>query len=191
MHVNWHRQEIVFKIVYYGPGLCGKTTNLEYIHSHLDPSLRGDLISLKTREERTLYFDFLQLELGRLKGKKPRFQLYSIPGQAYYDFSREIILRDVDAVVFVVDSQKARMDDNLHMLLDLEQKLNRQKRSLESVPWVLQYNKRDLPEIESVANLQSRFNFLNVPYFEAVAIRGKGVFETLREVVQIVVKRVV
>jgi len=189
MHVDWHRHEIIFKVVYYGPGLGGKTTNLEYIHSHLDPNLRSDLISLKTKDDRTLYFDFLQLELGRIKGKKPRFHLYTIPGQIRYSFSRQIVLRDADAVVFVADSQKARMEENLLMLLDLEERLIAQNRSLEDFPWVLQYNKRDLPEIESIYNLQKKLNFLNVPSYEAVAVRGIGVFETLSGVIQYVLKK--
>ena len=186
MHFDKLQDEIVFKIVYYGAGLCGKTTNLEFIHSHLDPSLRGNLITLKTKEDRTLYFDFLQLELGRIKGKKPRFHLYTIPGQVYYGFSRKLLLRGADAVVFVVDSQKARMEENLKTLEDLELKLNIYKQSLETFPWIIQYNKRDLPGVESIKGLQQKINFLNVPHYEAVASDGQGVLETLRGTINMV-----
>ncbi|MBN2355445.1 gliding-motility protein MglA [candidate division KSB1 bacterium] len=190
MHIDWLRQEIIFKIIYYGPGLGGKTTNLEYIHAHLDPKLRSKLISLKTRDERTLYFDFLELSIGRIKGKKPRFHLYTIPGQQYYHMSRKIVLRGADAIVFVVDSQKARRVENLAALMDLETKLIQQQKTLAELPWVLQYNKRDLTDIESVAALQGKLNFLSVPHYEAVASQGVGVFETLRGVVQLLVQKV-
>jgi len=188
MHIDWLRQEIIFKIIYYGPGLSGKTTNLEYIYAHLPPQLRSKLISLKTQDERTLYFDFLELNLGRIKGKKPRFHLYTIPGQQYYHLSRKIVLRGADAVVFVADSQKARRQENLAALADLEKKLIQQKKSLASIPWVLQYNKRDLPDCEPITALESTINFLHVPYFEAIALRGNGVFETLRGVMQLLIQ---
>jgi len=190
MHVDWLRQEIIFKIVYYGPGLGGKTTNLKHLHAHLDPAVRSELIVLKTSDERTLYFDFLQLELGRLKGKKPRFHIYTVPGQARYAYGRSIIIRDSDAVVFVADSQRARMDDNLSSMLDLEIKLNRQQRTLGEFPWVMQYNKRDLPNIENLSTLQRRLNFLNAPWYEAVATSGLGVFETLRGAIQLLISKI-
>ena len=189
MFIDRLRDEVIFKIVYFGPGLGGKTTNLEYIYSHIDPRLRGNLISLKTKEDRTLYFDFLQVELGRIKGKKPRFHLYTIPGQAYYNFSRKIVLKGADAVVFVADSQKERVEDNLYALEDLEKKLIRQNTSLAAFPWIIQYNKRDLPNIEKVKNLQVQLNFLNVPSFEAIAIYGTGVFETLRGAIRMVISK--
>ncbi|OGC01867.1 gliding-motility protein MglA [candidate division KSB1 bacterium RBG_16_48_16] len=189
MFIDRLRDEVIFKIVYFGPGLGGKTTNLEYIYSHIDPRLRGNLISLKTKEDRTLYFDFLQVELGRIKGKKPRFHLYTIPGQAYYNFSRKIVLKGADAVVFVADSQKERVEDNLYALEDLEKKLIRQNSSLAAFPWIIQYNKRDLPNIEKVKNLQVQLNFLNVPSFEAIAIYGTGVFETLRGAIRMVISK--
>jgi signal recognition particle receptor subunit beta len=189
MHVDLLRQEIYFKIIYYGPGLGGKTSNLEFIHAHLDPGLRGNLITLKTKEERTLYFDFMQVELGRINGKKPRFHLYTIPGQVHYGFSRKILLQGADAVVFVADSQRGRMDENLSTLADLEKKLIRQGQTLGSMPWVLQYNKRDLPDVESINQLQTKLNFLKVPYFEAVAVKGRGVFETLRTAIQLVLAK--
>lgn len=190
MFVNWALQEVNLKIVYYGPGLSGKTTNLEFIYHKLDPSLRGDLITLKTREERTLYFDFLQLEVGRIKGMKPKFNLYTIPGQVYYSYSRKIILRGVDGVVFVADSQADRMTENLDSLMDLEQNLIENGHSLESFPWVLQYNKRDLPRVIPINELNAKLNFHRVPVVEAVASRGAGVMETLKSAIQGVVGRV-
>jgi signal recognition particle receptor subunit beta len=190
MFVNWALQEVNLKIVYYGPGLSGKTTNLEFIYHKIDPSLRGDLITLKTREERTLYFDFLQLEVGRIKGMKPKFNLYTIPGQVYYSYSRKIILRGVDGIVFVADSQADRMTENLDSLMDLEQNLIENGFSLDSFPWVLQYNKRDLPKVLPVSELNAKLNFHGTPTVEAVAARGIGVLETLKTAIQGVVGRV-
>lgn len=187
MFVNWAFQEINLKIVYYGPGLSGKTTNLEYIYHKIDPSLRGELITLKTREERTLYFDFLQLEVGRIKGMKPKFNLYTIPGQVYYAYSRKIILRGVDGIVFVADSQPDRMTENLDSLMDLEQNLIEDGLTLEEFPWVLQYNKRDLPRALSTAELNAKLNFHKVQAIEAVASKGHGVLETLKLAIQGVV----
>jgi signal recognition particle receptor subunit beta len=190
MFVNWALQEVNLKIVYYGPGLSGKTTNLEYIYHKIDPSLRGDLITLKTREERTLYFDFLQLEVGRIKGMKPKFNLYTIPGQVYYSHSRKIILRGVDGIVFVADSQADRMTENLDSLMDLEQNLIENGHSLENFPWVMQYNKRDLPRVIPVSELNAKLNFHCIPTVEAVASRGVGVLETLKAAIQGVVGQV-
>ena len=190
MFINWALQEINLKIVYYGPGMSGKTTNLEYIHSKMDPSLAGELVSLKTKEDRTIFFDFLQLEVGRIKGKKPKFNLYTVPGQVYYASSRKVILNGVDGIVFVADSQKHRMDGNIETLLDLENNLREDGHSLDSFPWVIQYNKRDLPDIDGIENLQKRLNYFNVPYFEAVAIKGNGVFDTLKAIINKVVANV-
>lgn len=189
MFVNHALQEINFKIVYYGPGLSGKTSNLEYIYTKLDPTMRSDLVTLNTREERTLYFDFLQLELGRIKGKKPRFNLYTVPGQAYYQFSRKIILRGVDGVVFVADSQQRRMGENLDSLLDLEKNLIEMGSSLQQLPWVIQYNKRDLPHIESIAAMQKKLNFFSTQYHEAVATKGGAVINTLKAIINEVVSK--
>jgi signal recognition particle receptor subunit beta len=188
MHVDAFKREVIFKIVYFGPGLSGKTTNLEVIYKNLDPQIRSDLISLKTSEERTLYFDFLEMELGRIKGRKPRFHLYTIPGQPQYGWSRQIVLRGADAVVFVADSQPMRMDDNLTSLMDLEIKLIRLQKTLARFPWVMQYNKRDLPQAESIEVLERKLNFLNTPYYEAVATKGIGVFETLNCAIQMAVQ---
>ncbi|GAB4328412.1 MAG: GTPase domain-containing protein [Calditrichia bacterium] len=190
MFINWALQEINLKIVYYGPGMSGKTTNLEYIHSKLDPSLTGELVTLKTKEDRTIFFDFMQIEVGRIKGKKPKFNLYTVPGQVYYASSRKIILNGVDGIVFVADSQRDRMEGNIETLLDLERNLMDSGFSLENFPWVIQYNKRDLPNAESLSVLQKKLNFFNVPQFEAVAIKGIGVFDTLKAIINEVVQHV-
>lgn len=180
MFVNHALQEVNLKIVYYGPGLSGKTTNLEYIYKHLNPTMRSDLVTLNTKEERTLYFDFMQLELGRIKGMKPRFSLYTVPGQIYYNFSRKIILRGVDGIVFVADSQINRMGENLDSLLDLEENLIEMGHSLEHFPWVIQYNKRDLNNIETIERMQGKLNFYDAPHFAASALKGTEVFNTLK-----------
>jgi len=190
MFINWALQEINLKIVFYGPGMSGKTTNLEYIHSKLDPSLAGELVSLKTKEDRTIFFDFMQIEVGRIKGKKPKFNLYTVPGQVYYASSRKVILNGVDGLVFVADSQPHRMEANIETLLDLENNLKQDGHTLEEFPWVIQYNKRDLPGVESVETLQKKLNFFNVPHFEAVAVRGDGVFNTLKAIINNVVQHV-
>ena len=190
MFINWALQEINLKIVFYGPGMSGKTTNLEFIHSKLDPSLAGELVSLKTKEDRTIFFDFMQIEVGRIKGKKPKFNLYTVPGQVYYASSRKVILNGVDGLVFVADSQPHRMEANIETLLDLENNLKQDGHSLEEFPWVIQYNKRDLPGVESVETLQKKLNFFDVPYFEAIAVRGEGVFNTLKAIINNVVQHV-
>lgn len=190
MFINWAQKEINLKIVYYGPGLSGKTTNIEFIYSQLDPTLRGELITLKTREERTLYFDFLQLELGKIKQMRPKFNLYTIPGQIYYAQSRKIILRGVDGIVFVADSQRHRMIENLDSLLDLEENLIDEGKTLEKFPWLLQYNKRDLPMIFSPSEMDKKLNFLNVPVIEAVATDGTGVIDTLKLIIHKVIGHV-
>ncbi|RMG61335.1 MAG: gliding-motility protein MglA [Calditrichaeota bacterium] len=190
MFINWALQEINLKIVYYGPGMSGKTTNLEYIHSKLDPSLTGELVTLKTKEDRTIFFDFMQIEVGRIKGKKPKFNLYTVPGQVYYASSRKIILNGVDGVVFVADSQKDRMEANIETLLDLEKNLKSMGFSLENFPWVMQYNKRDLPNAESIDVLERKLNLFDVPSFEAIAIKGQGVFDTLKAIINLVVQHV-
>jgi len=187
MFINWALQEINLKIVYYGPGLSGKTTNLLYIHQKMDPSIRGELISLSTKEDRTLFFDFLQLEMGKIGGKTPKFNLYTVPGQVYYATSRKLILNGVDGLVFVADSQKERMEENLDTLLDLEENLIDIGETLQNFPWIIQYNKRDLQNIESIENLQQKINYFGVPYFEAEAHRGIGVFPTLKSIINRVV----
>lgn len=190
MFINWALQEINLKIVYYGPGMSGKTTNLEYIHSKLDPSLTGELVTLKTKEDRTIFFDFMQIEVGRIKGKKPKFNLYTVPGQVYYASSRKIILNGVDGIVFVADSQRDRMEGNIETLLDLEKNLMTAGFSLENFPWVMQFNKRDLPNAETISMLQKKLNFFDVPTFEGIAIKGIGVFDTLKSIINLVVQHV-
>jgi len=190
MFINWALQEINLKIVYYGPGMSGKTTNLEYIHSKMDPSLAGELVSLKTKEDRTIFFDFMQIEVGRIKGKKPKFNLYTVPGQVYYASSRKVILNGVDGIVFVADSQPHRMEGNVETLLDLESNLKADGHSLEKFPWVIQYNKRDLPNAVAKEELDKKLNFFGVPSFEACAVNGDGVFDTLKSVINLVVQNV-
>lgn len=190
MFINWALQEINLKIVFYGPGMSGKTTNLEFIHSKMDPTLKGELVSLKTKEDRTIFFDFMQIEVGKIKGKKPKFNLYTVPGQVYYASSRKVILNGVDGVVFVADSQPHRMEANIETLLDLEANLKEDGHSLETFPWVIQYNKRDLPNAESMDLLNKKLNFFDVPNFEACAVKGDGVFDTLKGVINKVIKSV-
>lgn len=190
MYINWALQQINLKIVYYGPGVSGKTTNLLYIHSKVAPDLKGELVSLQTQEDRTIFFDFLQLEVGKIKGKKPKFNLYTVPGQVYYAYSRKVILNGVDGVVFVADSQFDRLEANLETLNDLESNLRQDGHKLNEFPWVIQYNKRDLPNVAPIQYLQLKLNKFNAPYFEAVATQGNGVFETLKAVINLVVANV-
>jgi len=180
--INYSTREINCKIVYYGPGLCGKTTNLQYIYEKTEPSLKGKMISLATETDRTLFFDFMPLKLGEIKGFKVRFHLYTVPGQVFYDASRKLILKGADGVVFVADSQVDRMDANLDSFDNLRENLKEYGFDLDTIPLVLQYNKRDLPSVASVDELEKALNYRNVKYFEAVAIKGIGVFETLKQI---------
>lgn len=180
--INAILREINCKIVYYGPGLCGKTTNLQYIYSNTNPDAKGRMISLATETERTLFFDFLPLSLGEIKGFKTRFHLYTVPGQVFYDASRKLILKGVDGVVFVADSQIARMEANSESLDNLRTNLAEQGYSLDKLPYVIQYNKRDMPSVAPVDELRALLNPTRVPDFEAVAATGQGVFETLKAV---------
>jgi signal recognition particle receptor subunit beta len=184
--INYSSREINCKIVYYGPGLCGKTTNLQYIYSRMKPETRGKMISLATETERTLFFDFLPLSLGDIRGFRTRFHLYTVPGQVFYDASRKLILKGVDGVVFVGDSQLMRMDSNLESLENLKINLRDQGYDLDALPLVIQYNKRDLKNVASLSELHALLNYRAVPEFEAVATRGIGVFETLKAVVRLV-----
>jgi small GTP-binding protein len=178
--INYAAREINVKIVFYGPGLCGKTTNLQYIFEKSSPQQKGKLISLATETDRTLFFDFLPLDLGAVRGFKTRFHLYTVPGQVFYDASRKLILKGVDGVVFVADSQEARMDANEESLRNLEENLQENGFNLKSVPYVLQFNKRDLPTAVLVDDMYRLLNFKGEPTFEAVATKGIGVFETLK-----------
>lgn len=184
--INYMAREINCKIVYYGPGLCGKTTNLQYIYDRTNPDAKGKMISLATETERTLFFDFLPLSLGEIRGFKTRFHLYTVPGQVFYDASRKLILKGVDGVVFVADSQIMRMEANMESMDNLRSNLVEQGYTLERIPYVVQYNKRDLPSIADVDELREMLNPEGVPDFEAVARTGVGVFETLKAVAKLV-----
>lgn len=184
--INYSSREINCKIVYYGPGLCGKTTNLQYIFKRTNPEHRGKMISLATETERTLFFDFLPLSLGDIKGFKTRFHLYTVPGQIFYDASRKLILKGVDGIVFVADSQIERMDANIESFENMKINLKEQGYDLANIPYVIQYNKRDLPNVVPVAELKKVLNVDGVPDFEVVAATGGGVFETLKAVVKLV-----
>ena len=186
--INYASREINCKIVYYGPGLCGKTTNLQWIYDKTNPQAKGKLISLATETDRTLFFDFLPLELGTVRGFKTRFHLYTVPGQVFYDASRKLILKGVDGVIFVADSQVERMDANVEAIENLKTNLKSQGYDLATIPYVLQLNKRDLPNVESVDEMKRLLGQKNPPepVFEAVASKGTGVFETLKGVAKLV-----
>ena len=180
--INYASREINCKIVYYGPGLCGKTTNLQHIFESTAPQSRGKLISLATETDRTLFFDFMPLELGTVRGFKTRFHLYTVPGQVFYDASRKLILKGVDGVLFVADSQEERMDANVESLYNLEENLQTQGYDLMKLPYVLQLNKRDLPNVIPVEELAAELRRKDEPVVEAVASSGAGVFDTLKAV---------
>jgi len=184
--INYSSREINCKIVYYGPGLCGKTTNLQVIYKKTRPESKGKMITLATETERTLFFDFLPLALGDIKGFKTRFHLYTVPGQIFYDASRKLILKGVDGIVYVADSQVERMDANVESFENMKVNLEEQGYDLAQVPYVMQYNKRDLPNIVPSQELNRILNTDGVPDFEAVATHGTGVFETLKAVVKLV-----
>lgn len=184
--VNYSSREINCKIVYYGCGLCGKTTNLLYIYNKVNPTVRGKMISLATETDRTLFFDFLPLELGTVRGFSTRFHLYTVPGQVHYNVSRKLILRGLDGVVFVVDSQKERCQGNIDSWENLRENLLEHGYQRDKVPLVIQYNKRDLSNILPVPELNQILNHRPVPYFEAIAIRGAGVFDTLRAISKLI-----
>lgn len=180
--VNYHTKEINCKIVYYGPGLGGKTTNIQYIYQKTSSQNKGQMITLNTENERTLFFDFLPLDLGEIRGFKTRFHLYTVPGQVFYEASRKLILRGVDGLVFVADSQVERMEANIESYQGLERNLAEQGYDVSKVPMVMQWNKRDLPNIVPVEDLQYQLNKRKLPAYEAIATTGQGVFETLKMV---------
>jgi signal recognition particle receptor subunit beta len=186
--INYASREINCKIVYYGPGLCGKTTNLQYIYEKTNPNAKGKLISLATETDRTLFFDFLPLELGTVRGFKTRFHLYTVPGQVFYDASRKLILKGVDGVIFVADSQVERMDANVEAIENLDANLKAQGYDLMAIPYVLQLNKRDLPNVAPKEEMIVTLNKKQEPVFEAVAATGLGVFETLKGVAKLVLQ---
>lgn len=187
MFINWKLREINLKIVYYGPALSGKTTNLQYIYAKTSPNIRGELVSLKTRGDRTLYFDFLQLELGQIAGLKPRFNLYTVPGQVYYVGSRKLVLQGADGVVFVADSQWDRLRANVETMRDMEQNLSALGCDPRTMPLVLQCNKRDLPNVAPMPLIQQQVGCDGIPCFASSAIQGIGVFDTLKAIINLVV----
>ncbi len=184
--INYASREINCKIVYYGPGLCGKTTNLQYIYQKTNPDIRGKMISLATETERTLFFDFLPLALGSIRGFKVRFHLYTVPGQVFYDASRKLILKGVDGAIFCADSQVERMEANSESIENLRFNLQEQGYDLDKLPYVVQYNKRDLPNVVPVHEMRALLNPGGVPDFEAVAPIGTGVFDTLKATARLV-----
>ena len=184
--INYAQREINCKLVYYGPGLGGKTTNLQFIYSKTNPEARGKMISLATETERTLFFDFLPLSLGEIRGFKTRFHLYTVPGQVFYDASRALILKGVDGVVFVADSQIERMEANIESLDNLRVNLEEKGYNLDKLPYVMQYNKRDLPSAVPIEELHKVLNPTSVQEFEAIATTGGGVFDTLKSVAKLV-----
>ena len=178
--INYANREINCKIVYYGPGLCGKTTNIQWIHEQANPEKRGKLVSLATETDRTLFFDFLPLDMGTVKGFKVRFHLYTVPGQVFYDASRKLILRGCDGVIFVADSQRARLEANIESIANLATNLKDNGFDIRTIPYVLQLNKRDMPTAAPVNELEDLLRFRSEPMVEAVACKGTGVIETLK-----------
>ncbi len=190
MFINWQRRELNLKIVYYGPALSGKTTNIEQIYARVDPRRRGELVSLKTAEDRTLYFDFLQIELGKINGLTPKIHLYTVPGQSYYEASRKIVLRGADGVVFVADSGIDRLGANVKAWQDMKAHLAAHRIPLAGFPLVVQFNKRDLPRAVSTPVLKRVLKVNGAPTLEAVAIQGQGVFDTFKIIINRVIRYV-
>jgi signal recognition particle receptor subunit beta len=187
---NYASGEVNIKIVYYGAGLSGKTTNLESIYAKMPKENKGKMVSMKTRTDRTLFFDFLPIEVGEINGLKTRFLLYTVPGQVYYNATRKLVLKGVDALIFVVDSASDRLADNKESLKNLEENLNELGMSLTDIPWVIQYNKRDLPDVADMETLEKELNGQGVPSYEAVAPAGEGVYQTFEGVAQLVFKKI-
>lgn len=190
MFINWALGELNLKLVYYGPGLSGKTTNLQYIYARTPPHVRGQLISLRTQQERTLLFDFLQIEVGKVHNLTPKFKLYTVPGQVYYAASRRLILQGADGVVFVADSQAGRSADNLESWYTMEQHLIELGNDIITFPIIVQLNKRDMPHALPVNDLRRQLNVGRRPCFEASAVRGEGVLETLKAAMSSVIAQV-
>src|SRR3990172_1229927 len=186
--INYAFREVSCKIVYYGPGLSGKTTNLQYVHKKVPTQVRGELISLATDTDRTLFFDFLPLNLGAIQGFSTKFQLYTVPRQVFYNATRKLVLRGVDGLVFVADSQLSKMEENKESLNNLLENLKGYGYQIEDIPMILQYNKRDLPEVATIEQLQDVLNHWNAPYYEAVAVKGIGVFDTLKGICKLVIE---
>lgn len=189
MFINWKLREINLKIVYYGPSLSGKTTSLEYIHSRTNPERRGELISLKTREDRTLYFDYMQFQMGKICGLMPRFNIYTVPGQVYYRGTRKLVLKGVDGIVFVADSQIRRLDENIEAIQDLYKDLEELGFVPSEIPMILQCNKRDLPEIVPVPTIKEQLGLNGILTYESIAVDGVGVLDGLKSIVNSVVTK--
>ena len=190
MHMNWQLRELHLKVVYYGPSMGGKTTNLEQIYARVAPSRRSDLVSLKTHEDRTLFFDFLQIELGKIGSLTPKIELYTVPGQTYYEASRRLVLRGADGVVFVVDSSVARLDENLESWRNMYAHLSLLEIPLSKLPIVVQFNKQDLSDALPPNILKTLMQINGLPFFPAVACKGEGVFDTLKCITRNVVAQV-
>src|SRR5713226_3583085 len=188
---NYATKEITAKIVYYGPGLCGKTTNLQFVYDSLPSNNKSKMLSLATKTDRTLFFDFLPLDLGKIRGMRTKLQLYTVPGQVYYNSTRQLVLKGADGVVFVADSQDHAIDANLESLQNLEDNLKRQGIRIREIPLVVQYNKRDLASALPVADLEKKVNKLHSPHYESVATTGIGVEETLQGITQLVIDHLV
>jgi len=189
MFINQRSREINFKIVYWGPAMSGKTTNLQYIHSHVNPERRGELVSIKTTGERTLYFDFMHIELGEIKGLKPKFNLYTVPGQAIYSASRNVVLRGVEGVVFVADSQDDLLQNNIASLNDLENQLSKMGHQLNDFPFVLQCNKQDMPTAIPPQQLSDQLGLNGQSCLGSIAARGEGVFDSMKAIIGLVIQR--
>ena len=187
--INYAAREVNCKIVYYGPGLCGKTTNLQFIYEKTNQESKGKLISLATETDRTLFFDFLPLDLGTIRSLKVRFHLYTVPGQVFYNASRKLILKGVDGVIFVADSQEARFDANLESIENLDINLKEQGYDLRTIPYVLQLNKRDMPTAQPMDFLARELRLKDEPVFPAIATQGTGVFETLKACAKLVMRQ--
>ncbi len=189
VQINFAKKEVNCKLIYYGPGLSGKTTNLEIIYEKAPEKSKGKMTSVATEGDRTLFFDFLPLDIGKVGGMNTKFQLYTVPGQVYYNSTRKLVLQGVDGLIFVADSQKKKMDENIESLQNLEDNLKEQGIDMNEIPLVIQFNKRDLPNIMSVEEMKEKFNKPNVPTTEAVAFKGEGVFPTLKLAAALVLER--
>lgn len=188
--INYSKKEISAKIVYYGPSLCGKTTNIQSIYASLKPDQKGKLVSLATEADRTLFFDFLPIEIANIRGFKTRLHFYTVPGQVYYNSTRRAVLTGVDGLVFVADSQRDKMEENIESLNNLEENLNYYGKSIKTIPLVIQYNKRDLPDVTPMAEMEQILNPYGYPSFESVAPTGEGVLDTLTKITKMVLQHI-
>jgi signal recognition particle receptor subunit beta len=190
MLLNWRSRELQLKVVYYGPALSGKTTNLKQIYSRIDPAHRSEMVSLQTKDDRTLYFDFLQLELGKICGLKPLVQLYTVPGQSYYEVTRRLVLRGVDGIVFIADSEPSKVNENYQTWQEMFVFLKDMDLPADEIGIVVQYNKRDIPNAVAIPEMKRLLGDSKYPSFEAIAVQGVGVYETFRAILNLTVQRV-